>query len=51
MKSAPYPMIAPRRSMQGISMVELLIAMVLGLIVLAGLASIFANSSSARAEM
>lgn len=51
MRTAHNPMIAPRRSMQGISMVELMIAMVLGLIVLAGLASIFANSSAARAEM
>ena len=51
MKTTPIPMIAPRRSMQGISMVELMIAMVLGLIVLAGLASIFANSSAARSEM
>ena len=51
MKTARYPMNAPRRSMQGISMVELMIAMVLGLIVMAGLASIFANSSAARAEM
>ncbi len=51
MKTARYPMIAPRRSVQGISMVELLIAMVLGLIVMAGLASIFASSSAARSEM
>ena len=51
MKTAPVQMIAPRRSMQGISMVELMIAMVLGLIVLAGLASLFANSSAARSEM
>jgi type IV pilus assembly protein PilW len=51
MRTAHNPMIAPRRSMQGISMVELMIAMVLGLIVMAALASIFANSSAARAEM
>ena len=51
MKTSIHPMIAPRRSMQGISMVELMIAMVLGLIVMAGLASIFANSSAARTEM
>jgi len=41
----------PRRAMLGISLVELMIAMVLGLMVLAALASLFANSSSARAEM
>lgn len=40
-----------RHSMAGISIVELMIAMVLGLLVLAGLASIFAGSSAARAEM
>lgn len=40
-----------RRSMAGISIVELMIAMVLGLLVLAGLASIFAGSSAARQEM
>jgi type IV pilus assembly protein PilW len=51
MKTASTPMIATRRSMQGISMVELMIAMVLGLIILAGLASLFANSSAARSEM
>jgi type IV pilus assembly protein PilW len=37
--------------MQGISLVELMIAMVLGLIVLAGLASLFANTSAARNEL
>ena len=51
MKTAPIPMSAPRRSMQGISMVELMIAMVLGLIIMAGLASLFASSSAARTEM
>ena len=51
MKTIHTPMIAPRRAMQGISMVELMIAMVLGLIVLAGLATLFANSSAARTEM
>lgn len=37
--------------MAGISIVELMIAMVLGLLVLAGLASLFAGSSAARSEM
>jgi type IV pilus assembly protein PilW len=40
-----------RRSMAGISIVELMIAIVLGLLVLAGLASLFAGSSAARSEM
>jgi type IV pilus assembly protein PilW len=40
-----------RRTMEGISLVELMIAMVLGLLVLAGLASLFAGSSAARNEM
>lgn len=39
------------RSMAGVSIVELMIATVLGLLVLAGLASIFAGSSAARQEM
>lgn len=39
------------RSMAGTSIVELMIAMALGLLVLAGLASLFASSSAARAEM
>lgn len=50
-KFSSYPMTAPRRAMQGISMVELMIAMMLGLIILAGLATLFAGSSSARTEM
>jgi type IV pilus assembly protein PilW len=41
----------PRRAMQGMSLVELMIAMVLGLIVLAALVSVFANTSASRAEL
>ncbi|HUP29609.1 MAG TPA: PilW family protein [Usitatibacter sp.] len=41
----------PRRSMQGLSLVELMIAMVLGLVVLAALVSVFANTSASRAEL
>ena len=41
----------PRRSMQGMSLVELMIAMTLGLIVLAALVSVFANTSASRAEL
>jgi len=37
--------------MAGLSLVELMIAMALGLMVLAGLATLFANQSAARAEM
>jgi type IV pilus assembly protein PilW len=37
--------------MAGVSLVELMIAMLLGLIILAGLATIFANSSRAREEL
>lgn len=43
--------IRSRRSMQGLSLVELMIAMTLGLIVLAALASVFANTSASRAEL
>lgn len=50
-KIAYLPMTTPPRAMLGISMVELMIAMLLGLIVLAGLATLFASSSSARTEM
>lgn len=39
------------RSMAGVSLVELMIAMLLGLIILAGLATIFANSSRSREEL
>ena len=39
------------RSMAGVSLVELMIAMVLGLMILAGLATIFANSSRTREEL
>jgi type IV pilus assembly protein PilW len=39
------------RSMAGVSLVELMIALVLGLIILAGLATIFANSSRSREDL
>lgn len=39
------------RSMAGVSLVELMIAMLLGLIILAGLVTIFANSSRSREEI
>lgn len=54
MKTIPTPMTRtsrPRRSMQGLSLVELMIAMTLGLIVLAALVSVFANTSASRAEL
>ena len=44
----------PRASlarMAGLSLIELMIAITLGLIVMAGLATLFANQSAARAEM
>ena len=40
-----------RGSMRGMSIVELMVALTIGLMVLAGLASIFASSSAARTEM
>ena len=40
-----------RRTMSGVSLVELMIAVTLGLLILAALASIFASSSAARNEM
>ena len=40
-----------RRAMAGVSIVELMIAVTLGLLILAALASIFASSSAARSEM
>lgn len=42
---------ASPRSMSGISIVELMVGVTLGLLVLAGLASLFASSSTARTEM
>ena len=39
------------RSMAGVSLVELMIAMLLGLMILAGLVTIFANSSRSREEI
>jgi type IV pilus assembly protein PilW len=41
----------PRGPMAGMSIIELMIAIALGLIVLAGLATLFANQSAARQEM
>jgi type IV pilus assembly protein PilW len=51
MRNAMFPRLNPRRSMAGVSLIELMIAMTLGLIVLAALVSVFANSSAARSEM
>ncbi len=39
------------RSQQGLSLVELLVAVTLGLLLMAGLATLFANSSTARVEL
>ena len=50
MKTNRTPRGLPRR-MHGVSMVELLIAMALGLVVLGALATLFANSSRSRAEL
>jgi Tfp pilus assembly protein PilW len=41
----------PRRSMGGFSLVELMISIVLGLLIMAALVSIFANTSAARSEL
>ena len=40
-----------RRSMAGVSLVELMVGITLGLLVLAGLASVYANSSRSRSEI
>lgn len=40
-----------RRSMAGVSLVELMVGITLGLLVLAGLAGVFANSSRARSDI
>ena len=47
MRHAPRPL----SRMAGMSIIELMIAIALGLIVLAGLATLFANQSAARAEL
>ena len=46
-----HPNLPTRRSMAGVSLVELMIAVVLGLMVLATLASVFANTSATRNEL
>jgi len=40
-----------RRSMAGLSLVELMVGITLGLLILAGLASVFANTSRSRTEL
>jgi type IV pilus assembly protein PilW len=42
---------SPRGSQAGLSLVELLVAVALGLLVMAGLAALFANTSAARNEL
>jgi type IV pilus assembly protein PilW len=43
--------LASRRAMRGVSLVEILVALTLGMIVLAALATFFASTSSARQEL
>jgi len=43
--------VSRRARMAGVSLIELMIAIALGLIVLAGLATLFANQSASRSEM
>jgi len=47
----PHLTLRPSRSQRGVSLVELMIAITLGLMVLATLASVFANSSRSRTEL
>lgn len=47
----PLPSLTPRRAQTGLSLVELMIAIALGLLILAGLTTIFVNSSRARDEV
>ena len=51
MKAMNRNSVAPRRAQAGLSLVELLVAVTLGLMLMAGLAALFANSSSARNEI
>jgi type IV pilus assembly protein PilW len=51
MRQRPIPAMSTRRSMAGVSLVELMIAVTLGLLILAALASVFASSSAARNEI
>jgi type IV pilus assembly protein PilW len=51
MKTRLLPPHGSRRSMAGVSMVEMMIAVTLGLLIMAALASIFASSSATRAEI
>ena len=45
------PAVKARRAQEGVSLIELMIAIVLGMMILAALVSVFANSSRARTEM
>lgn len=47
----PAPVMHERARQSGYSMVELMVAVTVGLVILAGLAGVFANNSRARAEI
>lgn len=47
----PIRMSPARRRMQGVSLIELMIGITLGMIIVAALAVLFANSSASRAEL
>lgn len=50
-KSFIHRVVSPPRRMAGLSLIELMVAVALGLIILAGLITVFVNSSAARNEI
>ena len=49
--SSRHPIAFPPRAARGFSLLELMTSITIGLLILAGLASVFVNSSTANREM
>lgn len=50
-RSFPHPIARPPRAARGFSLLELMTSITIGLLIMAGLASVFVNSSTANKEM
>lgn len=50
-RSSLYPIACPPRAARGFSLLELMTSITIGLLIMAGLASVFVNSSTANKEM
>lgn len=51
MQKTRYPLGRPHRRMLGVSLIELMVAIAIGLFIMAGMASIFASSAQSHAEL